>query len=122
MLSPMWHGTKRSINLDEAADNDIGEEDSKVDEQEEYGEMVMDDLGVEMETDLHMGVNLGSEEWSGHIEKDGQTRGGRAWAVQAGRTKNHHGDPLQKKGKILESTSTRTLPAKQTNDEHGDQG
>ncbi|KAI6037232.1 hypothetical protein PISMIDRAFT_533087 [Pisolithus microcarpus 441] len=114
MLSPMRRGTKRSINLDEAADDDTGEEDSDADEQEEYGEMVMDDLGVEMETDVHVGVNLGSEEWGGHTEKDGQTGGGRARAVQAGRTKNCHGDPLQKKGKIRESTSTRTLPAKQT--------
>ncbi|KAI6037242.1 hypothetical protein BKA83DRAFT_4120776 [Pisolithus microcarpus] len=110
----MWRGTKRSINLDEAADDDIGEEDSDADEQEEYGEMVTDDLGIEMEMDLHVGVNLGSEERGGRTEKDGQTRGGCACAVQAGRTKNRHGDPLQKKGKILESTSMRTLPAKQT--------
>ncbi|KAI6037346.1 hypothetical protein BKA83DRAFT_4120845 [Pisolithus microcarpus] len=110
----MWCDTKTSINLDEAADDDIGEEDSDADEQEEYGEMVTDDSGVEMETDLHVGVNLGSEDRGGHTEKDGQTRGGHARAVQAGRTKNCHGDPLQKKGKIPESTSTRTLPAKQT--------
>ncbi|KAI6017722.1 hypothetical protein PISMIDRAFT_15369 [Pisolithus microcarpus 441] len=73
VFSPMRHGMKRSINLDEATDNDIGEEDSDVDEQEVYREMVMDDLGIEMETDLHMGVNLGSKERGGRTEKDGQT-------------------------------------------------
>ncbi|KAI6004682.1 hypothetical protein EDD15DRAFT_2359409 [Pisolithus albus] len=109
VFSPMRRGTKRSIDLDEAADDGIRERDGEADEQV-YGDVVMDDSDTEMETDLDMSA----KERGGHTKKDVQIKGGRTRTVQDGRTKNRQDDPLRKKEKIPESTSTRTLPAKRT--------
>ncbi|KAI5983216.1 hypothetical protein EDD15DRAFT_1912305 [Pisolithus albus] len=109
VFSPMRRGMKRSIDLDEAADDGIGERDGEADEQA-YGDMVMDDSDAEMETDLHMSA----KERDGHTKKDVQTKGGRTRTLQDGKTKNRQGHPLRKNDKVPESTSTRTLPAKRT--------
>ncbi|KAI6017765.1 hypothetical protein BKA83DRAFT_17163 [Pisolithus microcarpus] len=109
VFSPMRRGTKRSIDLDEAADDSIGEQDGEADEQA-YGDMVMDDSDTEMEMDLHMNA----EERGGHTKKDVQSKGGRTHVVRGNKTDNRKDDPLRKKNKIPESTSTRTLPAKRT--------
>ncbi|KAI6156341.1 hypothetical protein EDD17DRAFT_1626659 [Pisolithus thermaeus] len=111
VFSPMRRGTKRSIDPDEAAGDGNRKEDSEVDEQV-CGETDMDGSDTEKKTDLHMGVRLGSKKRSGQAEKHGQTKGGRTRAVQGGRTENRKDGPLQKKGKIPESPSVKTLPAK----------
>ncbi|KAI6017680.1 hypothetical protein PISMIDRAFT_18937 [Pisolithus microcarpus 441] len=71
VFSPMRRGTKRSIDLDEAADDSIGERGGEADGQL-YGDVVMDDSDAEMETDL----DASAKERGGHTKKDVQTKGG----------------------------------------------
>ncbi|KAI6017693.1 hypothetical protein BKA83DRAFT_4323125, partial [Pisolithus microcarpus] len=53
VFSPMRRSTKRSIGLDEAADDSIGEQGGEADGQL-YGDVVMDDSDAEMEMGLDM--------------------------------------------------------------------
>ncbi|KAI6037336.1 hypothetical protein PISMIDRAFT_18180 [Pisolithus microcarpus 441] len=107
MFSPMQCGMKRSIDLDEATDDSIGEQGGEVDGQL-YGDVVMDSSDAEMET----GLDMSAKERCEHTKKDVLTKDGHVHTVQDGRTKNCQGHPLWKKDEIPESTTMRTLLAK----------
>ncbi|KAI6027148.1 hypothetical protein EDC04DRAFT_2718040 [Pisolithus marmoratus] len=115
VFSPMRPGTKRSIDGNEGAGDEKNWEEEDEDDKKGPESTGMGDSDAEVETGLHMGVDLALERRSGRLEKNGEIEGGGTHMAQGSHeAKNGKSDRPQKKGRTPKSTSVQTLPAKRT--------